>query len=548
MRLLASLVVLLSISAVDGSAADITAHLTELWGRKPSDREIADFLVSDAGYEWRRVNNLLPQRSDGLPTAPTNGANADARPPELPTEEPGGIQTTEEMIRSLGTPDARSLVPPAGAFVAQDGPGAPTPGPAAAATRPQPVRTGAPPRRPGETQAQYDERVRRAAPPSDATAARLTPDGQARAQQNAQGLVGLFQQLFRPLDPDAALGSASPGAAPGAASPGRVGGGKGSRAAASSGAMKPAQAGMGVGELQIAAAGGMGQPFRDMGLKVGPGPGGGASVLRADGKPASSAEVAELQRRLAREPLAQMQRPDFHQVIPRDKFAELRSHYATKPELRETTFKDVAATAEVRDFQWSRTCTRLDGNCNPNATQGSYAKGRFVSPEDLKNMSADAAARLKAEPAPPKAGAKEDAKSFWERLRKEDEQYRKQMASARGSEPAPRGGGLSGRLSALLSALSGALGGGSSGDADATAYDERLALDAEGRPLAESGEAVGAPTARRESDLAATRRMPAPAPPNAPGGGARRVALWGFMAALAALLAVYARRRVKETA
>ncbi|MDX6768550.1 MAG: hypothetical protein SF051_03395 [Elusimicrobiota bacterium] len=398
-----------------------------------------------------------------------------------------------------------------------------------------------------------------------AEAARSDPARQATVErrgveQRARGLTGLFQRLFRPVDPDAASSfggapaSYGAGSSPGAGGAGASGSGGARRGAPAGSIPSSPPAAMSMGELQIAAAGGMGQPFRDMGLKVGPGPGGGASVLRADGKPASSAEVAELQRRLAREPLAQMQRPDFHQVIPRDKFAELRSHYATKPELRETTFKDVAATAEVRDFQWSRTCTRLDGNCNPNATQGSYAKGRFVAPEDLKNMSADAAARLTAEA--PKAAAKEEkprarrSKEFWERLQKEDEEFQKKLAqeeASRGGAAAPSKGGGKSRLSALLAALSGALGAGGGSQEDAAAAEPGFQPDEpasyDGAPSAGEAPADGA---RRASDMAAMRGMPQELPAPSPGADARRAALWSFMAGLAFLLGVFVRRRLKE--
>ncbi len=534
-----------SVKAADRN--DITAYLTDMNnGVKPTDAYIADFLVSPAGVEWRRERGLLPQRDDVVTPAPAPDPLDHRR-----RRTSGGIVEAMRRRAAARTSAAGQDTPPSGDGVAPVGLVAPsgvvTPNGAVSA----PLPDAPPPRLEGESDAAYRERVALAMSNPAAAAPQITAQQQARAEQNAQGLTGLFQSLFKPADPDAAAlpGGGSPG---GPGSPGA--GGK------TMSAPKPSMSGSGgapgamsLSEMQVAQSGGLGQPFRDMGLKVGAGPGGAAAVMRADGAPASAAEIGELQKRLGREPLAQMQRPDFHQVIPRDKFAELRTRYASKPELRGSTFKDVAATADVRDFQWSRTCGRLDGNCNPNATQGAYTKGRYVAPEDLNNMSLDATKRLAADGAQEKKDAKpteSSSKSFWEKLRAEDAEYRRNVAKERESRQAA-GGAPAGRsgFGAMLDALSRALGGGS-GEAGSAATDYGASAEAPsyGDAAAASGAAgagveAGAP--RRDSDVTRMRQV-TKSPPA--GANLRRYLLGGFMAGLAFLLAVFVRRRMKETA
>lgn len=323
---------------------------------------------------------------------------------------------------------------------------------------------------------------------------RVTPGQRQRTERSMRGQLGVFQRLAGPSGDD----SDAQGSKAGAGESG------GTYAAASLGPV-PALSGvvgMSMADMQAAQAGGLGQPFRDMGLRVGAGPGGRAAVLRADGAPASANEVGELRKRLAGEPLAQVQRPDFHQVIARDKFQELRSHYATKPELRGTTFKDVAATSEVRDFQWSRTCNGLDGGCNPNAAQGAYAKGRYVAPEDLKNMSLDAAKRLVT-----------------------GSESLEPTGDGSGRKPTVERRSAKSRLGALLEALSDALGAGGGEAERASEWEQSVGLE------------------RRVSDLASARRMPQAQPLSGGGGPSRWAVLAAFVTGLATLLGVFVRRR-----
>lgn len=146
----------------------------------------------------------------------------------------------------------------------------------------------------------------------------------------------------------------------------------------------PATAGEpGVPELALAARTGYAVTFRDQGLKVGAGPRGEPAVQRADGTPASAADLERLRTALRAEPAALARRPDFFAVLPRAKFADLKGDFAARPELRSTVFKDIGMTAQARDFQWSVSCSGLSGSCNPLAAAGSYRKGQDVPPEDL---------------------------------------------------------------------------------------------------------------------------------------------------------------------
>lgn len=553
MRSLATIVVFLLFAASARAADpnDITAYLTERNnGVRPSDAYIADFLVSDAGVEWRRVRGLLPPRTDVPPTG--TGVQ--------PTGGPAAIQGRRwtRRRRTAGHPDGDNHTNPGansddetvGANTSRVTPSVVTP---VAETPDQPAASLAdapPPRLPNESEAAYRERVGQLTVDPSVTTPQISEQQQARTEQSVKGMTGLFQALFKPADPETESMSAGAASSPGS---------KGSRGGASLGGDSSmegagADARMSMADLQVAQAGGLGQPFRDMGLKVGSGPGGRAAVLRADGTPASASEVGELQKRLTSEPLAQMQRPDFHQVIPRDKFQELRAHYATKPELRGTTFKDVVATPEVRDFQWGRTCSGLDGGCNSNAMQGAYSKGRYVAPEDLKNMSLDATKRIAAGGAADKKDEKprsSDGKSFWERLRQEDEEYRKNAAQERGRRQPDGAASAGGRgFGALLSALSRALGGGGQsassaansavGGAESPEYGEPgYALDGE-------DPGVERRASRNVSDRESMRRMPDPPTPPVAKREPRIAFLRVFMAGLAALLVVFVWRRVRE--
>lgn len=148
-------------------------------------------------------------------------------------------------------------------------------------------------------------------------------------------------------------------------------------------AASPPDAPWTVPEMALAASKGYAATFRDQGLKVGAGPRGEPAILRADGAAASPSDLARLRTALSSDPAAMRRRPDFFEVLPREKFADLKQDFAARPELRATVFRDIAMTARERDFQWSASCSSLSGGCNPLAGQGSYRKGQDVAPEDL---------------------------------------------------------------------------------------------------------------------------------------------------------------------
>lgn len=139
-------------------------------------------------------------------------------------------------------------------------------------------------------------------------------------------------------------------------------------------------------DLMLASISGFGASFASLGLKVASGPGGSPMILRADGQPASQGELAALKARIEGEPKALMRRPDFFSVLSRDEFLGLKDHFVSRPELKDTSFKDITLTQRQRDFLWSASCDQVSGGCNKNAGESSYHKGDDVSPEDLKSI------------------------------------------------------------------------------------------------------------------------------------------------------------------
>ncbi len=139
-------------------------------------------------------------------------------------------------------------------------------------------------------------------------------------------------------------------------------------------------------ELAMASMTGFSSSFAALGLHAGKGPSGEASILRANGEPASAEELSKLKASIAAEPAALMRRPDFFKVLPREKFESLKESYRSKPALRDTDFKHIEMSAAERDFMRSASCDKLSGGCNPHTTQMSYRKGDFVPPEDLSNI------------------------------------------------------------------------------------------------------------------------------------------------------------------
>lgn len=287
-------------------------------------------------------------------------------------------------------------------------------------------------------------------------------------------------------------------------------------------------------ELLLAQSSGLTQPFKDLGLKASQDASGRASIRRADGSPASPAEIAELKRRVGEEPLAQMGRPDFFMKVSRDQFGAVKDAYRSNPSLRASTLKDVGATESERDFKWTRTCnSQLDSDCNKHEPQGRYAGGKYVSPEALAKMAEEAK----------KAGADKSkgAAEFWAKLEKEDREYREGLAkekAAAASAKAPKSFG--GRLSALLAAVTRAMSFGGS------APEEKESAAASNGPETiegPNGLLMTAP-AKLPSDVALLKSMPPlsrdeTAPPPF---SWRRPALYCLLMVLAALTAAYVRR------
>lgn len=198
----------------------------------------------------------------------------------------------------------------------------------------------------------------------------------ARTMSRASGAADTMRRSFFPAEepPPGDAGDAGgprPGAAPPADEP-RT-------------AFRPAEPRT-VPEMALAARTGFAATFRDQGLKVGAGPRGTPAIQRLDGAPASEADVERLGAALRSDPAALTRRPDFFEVLPREKFLDLKQDFTARPELRSSAFRDIALTERERDFQWSSSCSGLSGACNPHAGKQSYRKGDDVPPEDLDSV------------------------------------------------------------------------------------------------------------------------------------------------------------------
>lgn len=137
-------------------------------------------------------------------------------------------------------------------------------------------------------------------------------------------------------------------------------------------------------DLLLASLGGYKSAFAGAGFKMGRGETGDHLVLRSDGSPASAAEVEGLKKLIAAEPQALQKRPDFFDVLPRERFAALKESYQRKPNAKPFKHVDVP---ERRDFEWNQSCDKVSGSCNEYSRQSSYRRGEFISPEDLWNIS-----------------------------------------------------------------------------------------------------------------------------------------------------------------
>lgn len=301
-----------------------------------------------------------------------------------------------------------------------------------------------------------------------------------RRESVARGAAGAADAIRRSFLP------ADEMAGPGAAGPQR-------NAGAGSGEARPAYSSdpRSVPEMALAARTGYAATFRDQGLKIGAGPRGEPAILRDDGSPASPADLARLRRTLGEEPEAPRRRPDFFQVLPREKFADLKSDFAARPDLRATVFQDIGMTARQRDFQWSASCSGLSGNCNPLAAQASYRKGQDVAPEVL-----DSAWTAAQEAAAPGVEEAEEEEEFGE-YTEEDRRLAAQADLAEemlgpGRARAPSLGGLLARMGEAARGFAESAGW-SSAPAGAAADARSAVFVAGGRSAPASYAPVGAP-------------------------------------------------------
>lgn len=95
-----------------------------------------------------------------------------------------------------------------------------------------------------------------------------------------------------------------------------------------------------------------------------------------------------------------MQRPDFFDVLPRDRFLDLKGRYMKSPEPADGSFKHIELSNDQRDFLRSASCQKLSGDCNPFTSELSYQKGDYVPPEDLGRIWSGKAAAQSAAPTP----------------------------------------------------------------------------------------------------------------------------------------------------
>lgn len=211
------------------------------------------------------------------------------------------------------------------------------------------------------------------------TAESPAPDdvGKSRTQNSDKALTRAdsLGNMLKNSRVDESAGDIPGGASGGgAATGGSTGGGPGGGAASPK---NPS-------DLLLASVSGFKGSFNALGLEMGRGPDGQPRVLGRSGAPASPAEVTALQERISSDPMALMRRPDFFDVFPRENFTQLKGDFKTRPALRESEFKHVALSDSDRDFLHSESCSKLSGDCNRNAVKGSYKKGEYVSPENLR--------------------------------------------------------------------------------------------------------------------------------------------------------------------
>ncbi|MBI5240831.1 MAG: hypothetical protein HY926_10195 [Elusimicrobia bacterium] len=137
--------------------------------------------------------------------------------------------------------------------------------------------------------------------------------------------------------------------------------------------------------LALASVSGFKDAFARHGLRVERAPQGAGRVVRQDGSPAAPAQLAALRDEIRKEPRALTTRPDFFTVMPREDFQNLKGSYRQAPQA--PAFRDMGLTPDDRDFAWSRSCSRVSGDCNAFVRSWRYDKGKLVPPEDLAAVS-----------------------------------------------------------------------------------------------------------------------------------------------------------------
>lgn len=363
-----------------------------------------------------------------------------------------------------------------------------------------------------------------APPPTVERAALMREDAEERRERTlsrAAGAADTMRRSFLPADETAGPGPAGPEGRGAAAS---------EEARTDPAAIEPGT----VAEMALAAREGYAATFRDQGLKVGAGPRGEPAILRADGAAASPADLARLKTALSSEPAALRRRPDFFEVLPREKFSDLKQDYAARPELRATVFRDIGMTARNRDFQWSASCSGLSGACNPYVAQRSYHRGQDVPPEALAAVWTAAQEEIIAADADEDAdeGADEgaDEDDGWGEYTEEDrrlaaaEDLAEEML-ARGRARGPNLGSLLARMGELAREV-----GTAAGWAPATARDGVAHAGFVAGPVGEK-----APINDSGAGAAATGRPSAvvPGPPPAPEGRRAANRNWFYLPAAA---------------
>lgn len=287
-------------------------------------------------------------------------------------------------------------------------------------------------------------------------------------------------------------------------------------------------------DLSLASAGAHGESFRAMGLSVRSGPDGRAHVVHKDGRPAQDSEVAELRRRISAEPAALTRYPSFFKAISRERYDSLKNSYGS-PETK-TAFRDVALSPAARDFLWSRSCSRVSGECNPHAVASSYKKGDYVPPSDLNNIWEDLEDDTLA------AGAESDDFSSSEYTEEEEEAAKRALIAIAGMGGKTGEFGLGSLLDRVRAAAGGWLGDSSGRDGSSAAPVLASAVVVSGGRTTVAVFAPGAPRAGQAPPSSGKAESPPGESPAGSGSLLTKVAA-GFGGLLLAIGFALRRRR-----